>query len=47
MAYTVTINDNALHDIQKAIDYYDDQQIGLGEKFEKDLKKELYISENS
>jgi len=41
MSYSITIEDNALQDIQDAIDYYDDQQIGLGEKFENNVHKSI------
>ena len=34
MSYHVTVSPNAILDIQLAIDYYDDQQLGLGLKFE-------------
>jgi toxin ParE1/3/4 len=39
MGYSIIIEPGALHDIQNAIDYYDEQQIGLGEKFEAVLNK--------
>jgi len=35
MPYEIFIEPLALQDIQKAIDYYDEQQIGLGDTFEK------------
>ena len=41
MKYIVVIEDNALRDIQEAIDYYDDQQIGLGKKFENNVHKSI------
>ncbi len=41
MAYRVVIEPMALNDIQQGIDYYDDQQIGLGVKFEEALNKRL------
>jgi len=34
MPYRVIVEPVALKDIQQGINYYDDQQIGLGEKFE-------------
>ena len=34
MPFTIVIEPDALTDIQQAIDFYDDQQIGLGAKFE-------------
>jgi hypothetical protein len=39
VAYTINIDSNAILDIQKAIDYYDEQQLGLGKKFEDALDK--------
>ena len=41
MAYNVVIEENALDDIQQAIDYYDEQLIGLGEKFENAIHKNI------
>lgn len=41
MSYSITIENNALQDIQDAIDYYDQQQIGLGEKFEHNIHKSI------
>jgi toxin ParE1/3/4 len=37
--FSVNIDPRAIQDIQKAIDYYDEQQIGLGRKFESSLNK--------
>ena len=34
MPFSVFIEPAAINDIQSGIDYYDNQQIGLGEKFE-------------
>ncbi len=34
MAFTLVIDPMALRDVQDAIDYYDDQQAGLGKGFE-------------
>lgn len=41
MAYSIVIEHVALQDIQQGIDYYDDQQIGFGEKFEATINKHL------
>ncbi|MBC9798432.1 hypothetical protein [Sinomicrobium weinanense] len=41
MAYSVIVEPVAIQDIQEAIDYYDEQQPGLGEKFEAVLNKHL------
>lgn len=41
MAYHVIIEPAALQDIQQGIDYYDDQQIGLGKKFESVVNKHM------
>ncbi|MFP3422191.1 hypothetical protein R0K19_22755, partial [Bacillus sp. SIMBA_161] len=35
------IDSKAIEDIQLAIEYYDDQQIGLGQKFESVLNKHI------
>ncbi len=37
MPYEIFIEPLALQDIQQAIDYYDEQQIGLGDTFEEIL----------
>lgn len=47
MAYNVVIEPVALQDIQQGIDYYDDQQIGLGEKFEVAVNKHLVSIEKN
>lgn len=39
MAYTISLDPLAILDIQKAIDYYDEQQPGLGKKFENAIDK--------
>ncbi len=41
MRFAVVIEKRALEDIQKAIDYYDDQKMGLGEKFALVLDKHI------
>ncbi len=41
MAFSIIIEPVALQDIQNAIDYYDEQLIGLGEKFEAALNQHL------
>jgi len=47
MAYSVVIDPVALQDIQQGIDYYDDQQIGFGEKFEAAVNKQLISLERN
>ena len=47
MAYTIIIEPIALKDIQKAIDYYDEQLIGLGAKFEAALNQHLISLEKN
>lgn len=37
MAYSIVIEPAAIQDIQQAIDYYNEQQIGLSKKFEASL----------
>lgn len=39
MAYSPVILDRAIDDIQKGIDYYDSIQVGLGDKFNKQISK--------
>lgn len=41
MAFTVVIEKRALKDVQKAIDYYDGQLVGLGKKFNSVLDKHI------
>jgi toxin ParE1/3/4 len=41
MLFTIVIDTGAIQDIQKAIDYYEQQQNGLGRKFENELNKYL------
>lgn len=41
MAFRIIIDPDAIHDIQGIINYYDEQQTGLGEKFESVLNKHL------
>ncbi len=43
MVYTLVIDPEAISDIQKAIDYYNEQQIGLGKRFEASVNKHLEI----
>ena len=39
MKFTLELDPRAIQDIQEAIDYYDEQLVGLGEKFEAYLNK--------
>ena len=41
MAFTTVLDPRAINDIQQAIDYYDEQQPGLWEKFEESLNEYL------
>jgi len=43
MAYRIVIDPRAIRDIQNAIDYYEEQQLGIGERFETVLNKHLLI----
>lgn len=43
MNYQILISPLAIQDIQQAIDYYDEQQLGLGEKFESALNEYLQV----
>ena len=47
MTFNIVIEPVALLDIQQAIDYYDDQQIGLGKKFEAAVNKHLVALEKN
>ena len=47
MPYNIVIEPEALQDVQRAIDYYDDQQTGLGKKFEAALNEHLVSLEKS
>lgn len=47
MSFTVVIEKRALEDVQKAIDYYDEQQVGLGGKFITTLDKHISALENN
>jgi toxin ParE1/3/4 len=47
MAYGIVIDPRAIRDIQEAIDYYDEQQAGLGERFETALDKHLLTLEKN
>ncbi len=41
MAFTAFVDRRAIQDIQQAIDYYEEQQPGLGERFEAHLNEYL------
>jgi toxin ParE1/3/4 len=41
MSYNIVINPQVIADIQLAIDYYEEQQDGLGIKFEEYLNKQI------
>ncbi len=43
MSFSIAILPSALNDIQKAIEYYDEQQIGISEKFESEVNQ-LFLS---
>ena len=43
MSFSIAILPSALSDIQDAIDYYDEQQIGISQKFESELNL-LFLS---
>jgi toxin ParE1/3/4 len=47
MAYQVLIQNDAIDDIQEAIEYYDSQQAGLGSKFEQALNKLFILLEKT
>lgn len=41
--FKILVEPNAIRDIQNAIDYYDDQLLGLGKRFEKEFEKHVLI----
>lgn len=47
MAYTIDIDPRAIRDVQQAIDYYEEQQAGLGVKFENALNNQLTTLEKN
>jgi hypothetical protein len=47
MIYSLVIDPRAIQEIQQAIDYYDEQQTGLGEKFEAALNQRLITLEKT
>lgn len=47
MTYTLVIDSRAIQDVQEAIDYYDNQQVGLGKRFEAVLNKSLLLLEKN
>jgi hypothetical protein len=46
MTYTIILLERAVKDANKAFLYYEDQQAGLGNKFEASLYKILFYIEN-
>lgn len=47
MAYAIVLDHRAIDDVQKAIDYYDEQQPGLSKRFEAALNKHLLALEKN
>jgi toxin ParE1/3/4 len=47
MKFIIEIDSRAVQDIQHAIDYYDEQQIGLGKIFESTLNKHFISLEKN
>ena len=47
MNFTILIDARAIQDIQEAINYYNNQQIGLGKKFENKLNKYIVALEKN
>lgn len=41
MAFSTVIDPKAIQDIQEAIDYYEEKEIGLGKRFENSLNEEI------
>ena len=47
MSFSVVVDKRALKDLQQAISYYDEQQIGLGKRFADEVDKYIsLLSEN-
>lgn len=47
MNFIILIDPRASQDVQEAINYYDNQQIGLGKKFESELNKYIIALEKN
>lgn len=47
MSYTVVLEPKAIQDIQEIIDHYEEEQPGLGEKFENALHQHLLTLQKS
>jgi plasmid stabilization system protein ParE len=47
VVYTIVLDPRAIRDIQQAIEYYDEQVPGLGEKFVGVLNKQLLLLEKN
>jgi hypothetical protein len=45
MSYTALLDTDAIQDLQDAIDYYDNQKIGLGEEFDNQFDKVIEVLE--
>lgn len=43
MAFTIVLDPRAVRDIQESIDYYEEQKLGLGKRFEKHVDHSLSI----
>jgi toxin ParE1/3/4 len=41
LGYSIIIDPRAIREIREAMDYYDEQQAGLGQRFEAELNKNL------
>ncbi len=47
MIYSIVIHPDAIQDIQEAIDYYDEQEPGLGRRFEEAVHKHFRLLEKN
>lgn len=47
MAFLVVLDPRAINDVQDAIDYHDDQQEGLGKRFDIELDEYLLLLERN
>lgn len=47
MKFTLVVDSRVIKDVQEAIDYYDEQQVGLGKQFEAVFNKHLLMLEKT
>lgn len=47
MAYSVNLDPRAIEDIREIIDYYEEQEPGLGKRFEQELGRHILLLEEN